>query len=251
MELTPDRTVAEVVTDNIKASHVFKKYGIDFCCGGGISLARACEKKGIDYSIIEEDLRKIDTDNDISVDFKKFPLNTLIDYIVEVHHKYVMANIPLLLQYSDKVAKVHGPHYSELIKVHQLFKKVAGELSAHMKKEELVLFPFIKKMLKAEKEGKEMHFPHFTTVANPIVIMEDEHEEAGNILKEIARLTNNYTPPESACNTFRALYDKLEEFEQDLHQHIHLENNILHPEALRLERRLKNFLKQANHEIEP
>lgn len=245
MELTPDRTVAEIVTDNIKASHVFKKYGIDFCCGGGITIAKACEKKGVDYSNLKEDLRNIEVENDKSQNFKEFPLDSLIDYIVNVHHKYVMANIPLLLQYTDKVAKVHGQNHPELSKVRDLFSKVAGELSAHMKKEELVLFPFIKKMVKSEKEGKEMHFPHFTTVANPIVMMEDEHEEAGNILKEIARLTDNYTAPAHACNTYRALYDKLEEFEEDLHQHIHLENNILHPEALKLERRLKEKIQHG------
>ncbi|AVR44371.1 iron-sulfur cluster repair di-iron protein [Christiangramia fulva] len=240
MELTPDKTVAEVVTDNIKASHVFKKYGIDFCCGGGISIAKACEKKGIDYAKLEEDLKNLVADNDQKTNFKNFPLDTLIDYIVEVHHKYVMANIPLLLQYSGKVAKVHGDNHPEVKKVYELFQKVASELAVHMTKEEHVLFPFIKKMVKSEKEGKEMHFPHFTTVANPIIMMEDEHEEAGNILKEIASLTNNYTPPKGACNTFRALYDKLEEFQEDLHQHIHLENNILHPEAVKLEKRLKN-----------
>lgn len=245
MELTPDRTVAEIVTNNIKASHVFKKYGIDFCCGGGITIAKACEKKGVDYSNLEEDLRNIEADNDKSQNFKEFPLDSLIDYIVNVHHKYVMSNIPLLLQYSDKVAKVHGQNHPELYKVSDLFRKVAGELSSHMKKEELVLFPFIKKMVRFEKEGREMHFPHFTTVANPIVMMEDEHEEAGNILKEIARLTNNYTPPANACNTYRALYDKLEEFEEDLHQHIHLENNILHPEAIKLERRLKEKIQHG------
>lgn len=243
MQLTPDRKVGEIVSDNIKASHVFKKYGIDFCCGGGISIAKACEKKGVNYQDLEEDLKKIEVEENAEMNFKNFPLDKLIDYIVEVHHKYVMGNIPLLLQYSQKVAKVHGPNHPELHKVHQLFVKVAGELSAHMKKEELVLFPFIKKMLRSEKEGKEMHFPHFTTVANPIIMMEDEHEEAGKILKEISELTNGYTPPKGACNTFRALYDKLEEFEQDLHQHIHLENNILHPEAVKLEKRLKAKIK--------
>lgn len=239
MRLTPDRTVADLVTENIKASHVFKKYGIDFCCGGGISLEKACEKKGVDYSLLEEDLKKIGEEVNADTNFKDYPLDALIDHIVKVHHRYVEANLSLLLQYAQKVAKVHGENNTELIRINQLFRKVAGELASHMKKEELILFPFIKKMVKADREGKEMHFPHFTTVANPIHMMEEEHEEAGNILKEIARLSNNYTPPEHACNTFRALYDKLQEFEEDLHQHIHLENNILHPKALQLEKKLK------------
>lgn len=245
MELTPERTVADVVTENIKTSHVFKKYGIDFCCGGGISIARACEKKGVDYENLREELLNIEEEEDKTLNFKEFPLDSLIDYIVKVHHKYVMSNIPLLLQYTEKVAKVHGRNNNELIKVSELFREVATELSDHMKKEEQVLFPFIKKMLRFEKEGRKMHFPHFTTVANPIVVMEDEHEQAGNILKEIAKLTNNYRPPAHACNTYRALFDKLEEFQEDLHQHIHLENNILHPEAIKLERRLKEKLQRG------
>lgn len=240
MELTPERTVADYVTENIKASHIFKKYGIDFCCGGGISLEKACADKGVEYSQLLEELQNLDITEKKGVRFNDLPINELIDYIVEKHHKYVEANIGLLIQYSSKVAKVHGTNSPELIEVNKLFQKVAGELASHLKKEELILFPFIKKMLIAEREGTSINIPHFSTVENPIKMMEDEHEEAGNIFKEIARITNNYTPPAHACNTYRALFDKLDEFEQDLHQHIHLENNILHPKALKLERKLRS-----------
>lgn len=239
MELTPDRTVAECVTENIKASHVFKKYGIDFCCGGGISIQKACEKNGVDYELLAEDLKSIESLNDRETDYNILPLDELIDHIVEKHHKYVEANIPLLLQYTNKVARVHGGNSPELIEVDQLFQKVAGELAGHLKKEEMILFPFIKKMIKAQKEGAGLNVPHFNTVENPINMMEVEHEEAGDVFKEIARLTNNYNPPAHACNTYRALFDKLDEFEQDLHEHIHLENNILHPKALKLEKELR------------
>ncbi|MCB7482097.1 iron-sulfur cluster repair di-iron protein [Christiangramia sediminis] len=240
MELTPERTVADYVTENIKASHIFKKYGIDFCCGGGISLEKACADKGVEYSQLLEELQNLDLTERKGVSFNDLPINELIDYIVEKHHKYVEANIGLLIQYSSKVAKVHGANSPELIEVNKLFQKVAGELASHLKKEELILFPFIKKMLIAEREGTPINIPHFNTVENPIKMMEDEHEEAGNIFKEIARITNNYTPPAHACNTYRALFDKLDEFEQDLHQHIHLENNILHPKALKLEKKLRS-----------
>lgn len=239
MELTPDRTVADCVTENIKASHVFKKYGIDFCCGGGISVEKACQKKGVDYSALVKDLELIGAVEEKEIDFNNMPLDDLIDHIIEKHHTYVEANIGLLIQYSAKVAKVHGRNNPELVKVYELFDKVAGELAAHLKKEELILFPFIKKMLKAEKEGTGLNVPNFSTVENPIKMMEEEHEFAGDIFKEIAQLTNNYTPPAHACNTYRALFDKLEEFEQDLHEHIHLENNILHPKALKLEKKLR------------
>ena len=239
MELTPDRTVADCVTENIKASHIFKKYGIDFCCGGGISIEKACEKKGVDYFKLVEELEKIGSTTTEGTNFNTMPLDDLIDHIVAKHHSYVEANIGLLLQYAAKVAKVHGGNNPELVKVYQLFEEVAGELASHLKKEELILFPFIKKMVKAEQDGSSIDVPHFNTVENPIEMMELEHEEAGDTFREIARLTNNYTPPAHACNTYRALFDKLEEFETDLHQHIHLENNILHPRALKLEKKLR------------
>lgn len=239
MEINSEKTVADCVTENIKASHVFKKYGIDFCCGGGISLEKACQKKGVNFSTLANDLESIDDLEEKEIDFNKMPLDELIDHIIEKHHSYVEANIGLLIQYSAKVAKVHGGNNPELIKVYELFDKVAGELAAHLKKEELILFPFIKKMVKAEKEGTQLNTPNFNTVENPIKMMEEEHEFAGDIFKEIAQLTNNYTPPADACNTYRALFDKLDEFEQDLHEHIHLENNILHPKAMKLEKYLR------------
>ncbi|WP_339701859.1 iron-sulfur cluster repair di-iron protein [uncultured Marixanthomonas sp.] len=240
MSITEEKTIADIVAENIKTSHIFKKHGIDFCYGGGISVQKACEKKGLDYITIAEELRHFDIEVDKDYDYLNWPLEVLIDHIVSVHHLYVEENIPLLLQYAEKVAKVHGHHYSELLKIRDLFIEVSKELSAHMKKEELILFPFIKKMMLAKKEDLSLDVPHFKTVENPIAMMEDEHESAGDIFKQIAQLTNNYTPPENACNTFRALYDKLEEFEQDLHTHIHLENNILHPRASKLEKELRS-----------
>lgn len=239
MIIKPEKTVADYVTQNIKASHVFKNYGIDFCCGGGISVEKACQERGVDYFALVKDLELIGAVEENETDFNKIPLDELIDHIIEKHHTYIEANIGLLIQYSAKVAKVHGGNNPELVRVYELFDKVAGELAAHLKKEELILFPFIKKMLKAEKEGIPLNVPNIRTVENPIKMMEEEHEFAGNIFKEIAHLTNNYTPPAYACNTYKALFDKLDEFEQDLHEHIHLENNILHPKALKLERELR------------
>ena len=240
MNILKNRTVAEIVTENIKASHIFKKHDIDFCCGGGISLEKVCEKKGLNYETIVAELFTIDSMSEDSNDYNAWELPFLIDYIVNIHHKYLVENTPILLLYAAKVAKVHGHHYKEVVEIDRLLQLAAKELAAHMKKEELILFPFIKQLSKANKEGTTPPTPHFGTVENPIHMMEDEHEKVGGIFKEIARLTNNYTPPEGACNTFKALYDKLNEFEQDLHKHIHLENNILHKKALVLEKRLKN-----------
>jgi regulator of cell morphogenesis and NO signaling len=237
MKTIENKTVAEVVSENIKTAHIFKKYGIDFCCGGGITIDKACEKKNLDYSMLKEELLKVD-DAPKAYNYNSWTLDFLIDHILNVHHTYVEESIPLILQYSKRVAEVHGHHYSEVKVINKLIAEVGDELSSHMKKEELVLFPYIKTLLVHESEEKPLTVPSFGTINNPITMMESEHEAAGDIFKEIAKLTNNYTPPEDACNTFKALYAALDEFEQDLHQHIHLENDILHLKAKKLEQEI-------------
>ena len=233
-----EKTVAEYVTENIKTAHVFKKYGIDFCCGGNISIEKACTKKNVNQEVLEKELAEVDTVKDLIEDYDKWELDFLMIYIENVHHNYVKESLPIISQYANKVAKVHGHHYAHIVKVNQLFHEVANELLAHMEKEEQVLFPFIKQMVEAKKVGNKDVSAPFGTVNNPIRMMEHEHESAGDIFKEISKLTNNYAPHAEACNTFKALYAKLEEFEKDLHQHIHLENNILHPKAIALENKL-------------
>lgn len=233
------RTVAELVTENIKTAHVFKKYGIDFCCGGGITVQKACEKQGVNLKDLENDLLHIENAVTGGHNYNSWPIDFLTDHIINIHHAYVAESIPLLLQYADKVKRVHGHHYHELHEIEELLIEVAGELSAHMKKEELILFPFVKKLVKAKNEGSELPETHFGTVDNPIKMMEAEHEEAGELLRRISKLSSQYTPPAGACNTYRAFYAKLDEFEQDLHQHIHLENNILFPKTLQLEKELR------------
>jgi len=234
-----EKTVANHVTENIKTAHIFKKHGIDFCCGGAISVKEACVRNNVDLEIIEKELIEVDAVKDVIEDYNKWELDFLIIYIENVHHTYVKESCPLISEYANKVAKVHGSHYTEVIKINQLFHTVANELLSHMQKEEQVLFPYIKKLVDAKKTGVKYDTAPFGTVKNPIQMMEHEHENAGNIFKKIAEITNNYTPPKEACNTFKALYSKLNEFEKDLHQHIHLENNILHPKAIALEKQLK------------
>ena len=235
MNISKQNTVAEVVTQNIKAAHIFKKYGIDFCCGGGISIEKACTKHGVDYTLLENDIHGLDATVSRANNYDQWELSFLIDHIVNVHHTYVKESLPLILQYAEKVAQVHGHHYTEVVEIYTLFRAAAEELSGHLYKEEKILFPFIKAMDKANKEGSDAPKPPFGSVNNPIQMMENEHENVGDVFKKIAALTNNYNPPAEACNTFRALYSKLEEFELDLHQHIHLENNILFPKAIKLE----------------
>lgn len=238
MIITRENTVAEIVTDDIRTADVFKKYNIDFCCGGGISIQKACEKQGLNFEIIEEEINDLGKRKVQAHDFNSWELDFLIDYIQNVHHTYVNENMPLLLQYANKVAHVHGAHFTETIRINQLVIDVVAELTAHMKKEELILFPFIKKLLYTKRTGETRFESYFGSVNNPIKMMEREHENAGDAFKSIAKLTRKYTPPAEACNTFKALYAKLDEFEQDLHQHIHLENNILFPKARDLEKKL-------------
>jgi len=235
MKIIEENTVAEIVVQNIKTAHIFKKHGIDFCCGGGITLEKACSKNNVDYGTLKKEIEAIAEGQGRAYNYDEWDLDFLIDHIINVHHSYVSESIPLLLAYANKVAHVHGHHYKEVIKINILIEEVSKELESHMKKEEVILFPYVKQLVKAIKEGQKLDLPHFGTVNNPIKLMFEEHENAGDVFKEIAILSNNYTPPSEACNTFKALYSKLEEFEQDLHQHIHLENNILFPKAIQLE----------------
>ncbi len=233
-------TVAEVVTSNIKTADIFKKNGIDFCCGGQVLVSDICKRKNIDYEVLKQQIYNLDTVKVEERDFNSWDLNRLVDYIVDKHHTYVKEAIPLILVYAAKVAKVHGHHYTEVVQINKLFVDLASELESHMMKEEKVLFPFVKKLFQTTQSGDSIGAPHFGTVNNPIRMMEAEHDTAGAIINKIASLSNQFSPPSDACNTFRALYAKLFEFQDDLFQHIHLENNILFPKAIKLEESILN-----------
>lgn len=240
MENIDDKTVAEIVTENIKTADVFKKNGIDFCCGGNVSVQAICAKKGIAYAELKEEILKIGSESKNDHAFNTWDLDFLSDYIVNTHHKYVQEANLIIAQYAEKVAKVHGHHYTEVVEINELLIDIMNELNSHMKKEEMVLFPYIKEMAAAQKKGIAISRPPFGSIQNPISMMESEHTDAGEILLRIKELSNNFTPPSGACNTFRALYAKLEEYQDDLFQHIHLENNILFPKAIELEAKLLN-----------
>ena len=238
MQVEDSMTVAEIVTKNIKTADVFKKNGIDFCCGGHVGVKDVCDKKGVDYKQLKTDLEKVGVVETRSNDYDSWDLDFLVDFIVNTHHKYVAEANDLIIQYSDKVAKVHGHHYAEVVEINKLFHLIAEELQHHMQKEEMVLFPFIKKIAEIQKSGLTYTPPPFGSIKNPISMMESEHDIAGDYIKKIAELSDDFTPPESACNTFRALYAKLEEYQNDLFQHIHLENNILFPKAILMEEQI-------------
>ncbi len=234
-----EQEVGQFVAQDFRTAAVFSEYGVDFCCRGGRPLEVVCEKNGIDIDEIIEKLNiAVSKENNTSIDYKSWPLDLLVVYIEKTHHKFVQTKIPVLHTFLAKLCKVHGERHPELLEVNTEFLNVSNELLQHMEKEEQILFPQIKRMVKNEEEKTEMQRAHFGTVKNPISMMEHEHDNAGEIFRTIARLTNNYTPPADACSTYEVAFSMLDEFEKDLHLHIHLENNILFPGALKLEQKL-------------
>ena len=237
METLDKITIGEYVAKDFRTAAIFSKYGIDFCCRGNRTIEEATEKKDTDTKVIMEQINAVlATNNNNTIDFNSWPIDLLVDYIEKTHHRYVEEKTQVLLPFLNKLCKVHGANHPELFEINELFIGCSGELAQHMKKEELILFPFIKKMVKATLSDELITQPHFGTVENPIAIMMHEHDAEGERFRKIDQLTNNYTPGPDACNTYRVPYAMLQEFEQDLHKHIHLENNILFPKAAKLER---------------
>lgn len=242
--MTPSHfiTIGEFVAHDFRTASVFSKYGIDFCCRGHRTVAEVCEKKTINQEDLLEELTAVMlTVNTTAIDFSLWPLDLLVDYIEKKHHRYVEGKIPVILQYLDKLCTTHGGEHPELLQIQALFKGCADELTQHLKKEELILFPFINKLEKAVRLGGRLEVPTFDSVEDPIAMMKHEHDNEGERFRKIAILTHNYTPPADACNTYRVTYSMLQDFEQDLHEHIHLENNILFPTAVQLEGKLHQY----------
>lgn len=229
-------TIGEIVAKDFRKAEIFKKYNLDFCCGGKKTVTQACNDKKKDYMEVENELNKIDTfSSNSSQKFDEWNLDFLVDYIINTHHQYVKKAIPILSEYTMKVAKVHGNIHPEVITIANKFQIVAEELSGHMCKEEQILFPYIKQLVFANANQLKLPNTNFGTIKNPINMMVHEHDIVGGIFKTIRELSNNYTTPEDACATYIVSFLKLKEFEEDLHQHIHLENNILFPKSINLE----------------
>lgn len=243
-----EKTIGQIVAEDYRTAQIFKNYKIDFCCNGNRSLEQACYKAEQDLHKLVKEIQEI-TENDATqlLDFKSWPLDLLAEYIEKTHHRYVEEKIPVIKSDLIRLCKVHGNKHPELFEISENFTICAGELTTHMKKEELILFPAIKKMVKAKQSGNKIEKPHFGTIQNPIQKMMQEHETEGDRFRKINVLTNNYTPPADACNTYRVTFSLLQEFENDLHQHIHLENNILFPKAAELEKEL-NYERQTKNQ---
>ena len=222
-------SVGEIVASDFRTASVFKKAGIDFCCGGKQSFLEACNEKSLDAGKVENEILKIREEpvNEF-MNFVNWDPVFLCDYIVNTHHKFVLKNLPDLIFYTQKIANVHGDHHPELIKIAGLFEKINTELLQHLKNEEEVLFPAIRETVLSESLKAKK------TIVSEITRMFDEHEFAGGAMDEINKITNGYRVPDDGCNTYKLAFQLLEQFEDDLHTHVHLENNILYPKALEL-----------------
>jgi len=232
-------TLKEIVTDDFRVAAILEKYSLDFCCRGGRTIEQACMDKGVDQDSVRSEVQELlQRDESLGESYGAISIADLIRHIVRTHHSFVRKMVPVLLTHTVKVATVHGANHPEVVKIAAAFERVAMDLQNHMMKEEHVLFPYIHTLVNASNGTASVQRPPFGTAKNPIRMMEAEHQAAGDELYEIRRLTSSYSPPADACTTFKVTYQELQEFERDLHQHVHLENNILFPKAIMLEEEL-------------
>ncbi len=237
-EAAKQKKVGDFVSANYKTATVFKKHRIDFCCGGNRSLQEVCAAKGLNTEEIEAELNTILAFAEPEVNYNALSDEALIELIIKKHHDYVNSSIPVINDLLKKVVAVHSTNHPELNQVADAFHGIAFELQNHMPKEEMILFPYIRKMNQAHESGTHLPPPPFGTIQNPIRMMEQEHTSAGIQLNVLHEASNGYKVPEEACASYRVLYSMLDEFETKLLEHIHLENNLLFPKAVRLEQTL-------------
>ena len=232
-----NQTLAEIVSENLRSAIVFEEFGLDFCCKGKRPLAEACTEKGVDVNEVVSSLDELGLGVK-SLNVNDWKLDFLVDYIINNHHQYVRRMLPVISLHADKVASKHREKHPETVQISDHFLAVREELEGHLIKEERILFPYIKQISQVKQNNQQVAPPPFGTIQNPITMMEAEHQSAGDAMSKIRELSNNFSTPVDACNTFKALYSELREFEEDLHKHIHLENNILFPKSIELEKEI-------------
>lgn len=235
MNIDVTTTVGEIASTIPHAPRVLERFGIDYCCGGRQSLIDACTAKGVDFT---EVIRAIGNSEEKSgVDQNYYDLNQreLAEHIINAHHEFTRTEIYRLSALIEKVVSVHRTRHPELLQLRKTFGDLAEDLMPHMMKEENILFPYIVAVEATSNSGSACPRPPFMTVQNPVRMMQSEHDFAGELLREIRRITSNYTVPTDGCVSYRTLYEGLRKFEEDLHLHIHLENNILFPRAIDME----------------
>lgn len=237
-----EMTVGEIASQNIEYSKIFKTHKIDFCCGGNISLQQAAKNAGAELDKVVEELNNIKSSETSvgALNFDAWPLDLLIDYVFKFHHHYIRTTGTEIYQLLDKVQKVHGETDPHLKEVQALFGSALVDLNNHLGKEENILFPYILEILKTAENGDHLPEFHCGSIENPIRVMMQEHDDEGVRFKKISELTNVYLPPAHACNSYKLVLNELKQFEENLHIHIHVENNILFPKAIELENSLYN-----------
>jgi len=238
MAIVTAKTVRELAVENPAATRVFEKFGIDYCCGGAQSLEQACAKTSISSDLVLDALEMEEATARATLqvhDWQKEPLTELVAHIKETHHKYTRNEIARLLALLQKVCAVHGKNHPELLEIESTFGELARELMTHLMKEEVVLFPYVVRLEEASLQKEPVLPAPFGTIRNPVSMMEHEHDSSGNALRAIRKMSGNYVPPKDACISYQTLFKALAAFEADLHQHIHLENNILFPRAIVME----------------
>ncbi len=235
-----DSTVAAMVAHDYRTAAIFEKYGIDFCCRGQLSIDEACEQKHVPTEDVMREIKMLQASGAADgFPYGQWAPALLADHIEEIHHRYIEEKTPVIQRYLDKVCLMHGDHHPELHEINRLFRSAAEALAHHMKKEELILFPRIRVVDRQLREGTPGTLSPGVLSA-PIEMMQEEHRTEGDRFATIDSLTGHYQPPADACNTYKLAYALLHEFENDLHLHIHLENNILFPKAVELEKLLLN-----------
>ena len=229
-------TIGEIAVKDLRKVAVFKKYGIDFCCGGKKTVAEICKEKNLDTTQVQAELRQIESENKVSnISYNDWELDFLVDYIINTHHNYVRKYLPELMAYATKVAQVHGPQHPELIPIQKLVEEINEELTEHMELEEKMLFSHVKKIVETRKANMPL-VKQEKNFADLINELEKEHDQVGRAFDKIRELSLGYALPFDACASYKLLFKMLQEFEDDLHIHIHLENNILFPKAILMEK---------------
>lgn len=232
---TGDKTIGEIVAADFRTAKVFENHGIDFCCGGKVAPGTICAETGLDLAAITSELEAVQNEPaERSQNYSSWALPFLADYIVNTHHVYLKENDEQIAAYARKIAGVHGVHHPEVVRIAAIFDKIATDMTAHLKEEEEVFFPAIKRVTEARISGNTPDAGDRETIRTSLVRLEHEHEEIGDAVHTIRHLSKDYAIPADACNTFMVTYQKLKEFENDLHKHVHLENNILFPKAAEL-----------------
>ncbi len=240
MEIRPQTQVAEVASAHPETIRVFQRHGVDFCCGGKRPLSEACAESGVAFETLQVELQDaVNAAPPAQRSWQDASLTELVDHIVDRYHGWLKEELPRLTSMMKKVIAVHGERHAELSEIGGTFQEILDEIGPHMMREERVLFPYVSRMDGLRTQGEALATSPFGSVRNPIGAMEYEHEAVGQLLVTLRRQTRGYVPPEDACNTYRGLFHGLSELERELHEHIHLENNVLHPRAIAVEQQLQ------------